>query len=151
MIPSSSSKEATVEFQEASLDPDQLEPGSGRRALHMKRPPGQEASRRSARSREREAWALVLDQVVALEEDAHGNKGSDRHPGPKPRFCAERVSPITLPAAARSACAPGAADGSSVYATGERVRHVQSVRRMSLAHCHVPPFLGQSTPDFAGR
>ena len=116
----------------------------------MKQPPGQEASRRSARSREREAWALVLDQVVALDEHAHGHNGSDRRPGPTPRFCAERVSPMSFPPRTRSACAPGAADGSSVYATGVCVRHVQSVRRMSLAHRHAPPSLGQSAPNFTG-
>ena len=89
----------------------------------MNRPPGQEASVARPSLAKREAWALVLDQVVALEEDAHGDNGSDRHRGPKPRFCAERVSPITLPAAARSACAPGAAGSSSVCAAGVFARH----------------------------
>ena len=60
---------------------------------------------------------------VALEEDAHCNNGSDRHRGPQSRFCAERVSPMSFPPRTRSACAPGAADGSSVYATGVCVRH----------------------------
>ena len=58
---------------------------------------------------------------------------------------------MSFPLRTRSACAPGAADGSSVYATGVRVRHVQSVRRVSPAHGHVPPLRGQSTPNFAGR